>query len=121
MAYDGLVWVGGVLTPLPPNDRPARGMVEPTPAHRERARRSLERHVTRTTQQLVAAGSSWRAVKGMLANGELTPIGETPCAKPVYALTPAEELNQSRSIVLNWRNASAVTAISSVSRSAKCL
>ncbi len=91
MGYTGLVWRGDVLAPLLPNDRPAKGMVDATPAHKQRARRSLEKHVTRTTQQLIAAGSSWRAVKEMLADGELTPIGETPCAKPVYSLTPAEQ------------------------------
>ena len=91
MTYTGLIWQGDVLAPLAPNDRRARGMVEATPAHKAKARRSLEKHVTRTTQQLIAAGSSWRAVKQMLADGELTPIGETPCAKPVYSLTPAEQ------------------------------
>lgn len=66
-------------------------LVDATPAHKQRARRTLERHVTRTMRQLIAAGSSFRAVNEMVAREELTIVGSTPCAKLVYALTPAEQ------------------------------
>lgn len=68
-------------------------LVDATPAHKQRARRTLERHATRTMRQLIAAGSSWRAVNEMRADGEVVTLGSTPCAKLVYALplTPAEQ------------------------------
>jgi hypothetical protein len=89
---DTLVWRGGQLAPLDANDAPkSKGMTDAKPVHKQRARRSLERHVTRTREQLIAAGSSWRAINEMREAGELVTIGSTPCAKLVYALTPAEE------------------------------
>lgn len=71
---------------------PRKEMLDATPAHKQRARRSLERHTTRTMGQLIKAGASWRAVGEMRTEGEIVSVGSTPCAKIVYALalTPSE-------------------------------
>lgn len=71
--------------------RRRRDMANATPEHKDRARRSLRRHTTRTMRQLIAAGSCWRAVQELVQEGEVRSIGSTPSAALVYALACEQE------------------------------
>lgn len=85
------VWSAGELVSAQMDADKPRGktMGEPTHMHYERANKALERHTTRTMGQLIAAGSSWRAVNDLVRTGEVVIIGSTPCAKLVFALAGA--------------------------------
>lgn len=61
-------------------------MIDGTPQHEERAIRALERHDTRTTRQLIAAGSCWRSVMALSREGAIVSTRSNRRASLIWEL-----------------------------------